>query len=348
MDNLNETLHKQPSIAIVILNWNGHDDTVDCLKSLAECAYNNFEILLVDNASEDNSIAIIKDRLQVYNQQTTERKYQLGEKTTNSESDDDAIQITFIENVDNYGFAKGNNIGIKYAMNHSVEYVLLLNNDTTVGKDFLQELMSFFATHNDYAVVTPQIRYYDKPDFIWNCGGKLSNFGTRKYFFDDKHYSELPNKNHLDISFITGCALMATADVLKTFGPLSEDFFFGEEDYEFSMRMKENHVKVACVLPSVIYHKVNSSISKASDSAIGKIYIHYLNRFINMRNYFPRWKWLLWRRVYLFYISVLLKNKHKIKCKTIRKFNKRLLADSATMIRVGKQTFEYYIKYNFD
>ncbi len=344
MNNERNNPITQEHIAIVILNWNGYEDTLECLQSLALCTYNNFEIILVDNASQDNSVAIIKERLHQHNADASLRKFCFEEENR----DESSIKVTFIENAENLGFAIGNNIGIAKALELDAGYILLLNNDTTVAPDFLMQLISFFRAHPDYSVATPQIRYFDKPDMIWNCGGRLTASGSRKYFFDDKAFSQLPDKSFLNISFITGCALMAKAGVFKTHGLLSDAFFFGEEDYEFSLRMKKNRVKVACVLPSVIYHKVNSSISKASDSAIGKMYIHYLNRYINLRSYMPAWKWKLWRRVYFLYIFALLKHRHKIKCTTIRNFKKSLFRNSSAMSGVNKQTFENYIHADFN
>ncbi|MEI6123839.1 MAG: glycosyltransferase family 2 protein [Bacteroidota bacterium] len=348
MDKTNKQQAFAPSIAIIILNWNGYTDTIACLESLAHCNYPNFEIILVDNASVDNSITIIKEHITEYNCHATAKKFKITESNQTHASTPEFIPLTFIENDENYGFAKGNNIGIAHAKKHQPNYMLLLNNDTTVDPDFLIELVNFFHQNPEYTVATPQIRYYDKPERIWNCGGKLTRLGGRKYFFDDKHYSELPDTEFIHISFVTGCALVVKSEEFEQHGVLSEAFFFGEEDYEFSMRMKKNNSKAACVLPSLIYHKVNSSISKASDSAIGKIYIHYLNRFIDMRTYMNAFYWHLWRLAYLIYIFVLLRGKQKIKCRTIMRFNKSLLNNSKTRNGVDKQTFEMYINHNFE
>jgi GT2 family glycosyltransferase len=348
MDSSRRNIDNQPLISIVILNWNGHDDTIACLKSLAESSYDNFEVILVDNASVNNSVDLIKDWINKNHQAGIGKKFEIADSLIYTEPFYESINITIIENSENVGFAKANNIGIAQAIKHHADYVLLLNNDTVADRDSLQELIEFFTAHTEYSVATPQIRYFDKPEMIWNCGGKLTSLGSRKYFFDDRHFSELPETDYLKITFITGCALIAKTEVFKNFGPLTEDFFFGEEDYEFSIRMKKNKIKIACVLNSVIYHKVNSSISKASAITIGKIYIHYLNRFINLRNYMSPLKWQMWRHVYLIYIFVLLKFRHKIDFKVIQNFNKSLLEKSLTLKEVNKVTFEKYINCNFD
>jgi len=314
-----------PKVAIVILNWNGFKDTIDCLSSLSNSNYQNFEIILVDNASTDGSVGKIKKWL-------TDTLYK---------------KIQIIECPLNYGFAKGNNIGIQAAINNKTDYILLLNNDTVVTPNFMSELITFFNNNINYSVATPQIRYFNKQEIIWNCGGKLSNYGTRKYFFDDKHYTELPDKNFVKISFITGCSIIMRTSVIEKIGKLTENFFFGEEDFEFSMRLKKNKINAACVLNSLIYHKVNSSISKTSELIIGKIFINYLSRFINMKSFMPSWKWQLWRHSYILYIVYLLKFRYKFSFKTIRIFLSCLLSDSLKLNGVDKAIFDKYINFDF-
>ena len=348
MPEENKKISDKPKISIVVLNWNGYGDTIECIESLADSSYDNFEIILVDNASADNSVAFIKEWLFEYNQHMKGKKFRFAFGSNNSQPGHSFIPFKIIENTENLGFAKANNIGIEQAIEHKADYVLLLNNDTKVASNALQKLVGFFQLHSEYSIATPQIRYFDKPDIIWNCGGKLTSFGSRKYFFDDKSFLSLPANDSLDITFITGCAMFAKSEIFRTYGSLTEAFFFGEEDYEFSLRMKKLKVKMACVLNSVIFHKVNSSISKASANVIGKIYIHYLNRFINLRSYMSSWKWQLWRHVYIVYIFALLKFRHKIDNNVIRNFNRSLLLNSAQMSEVNKATFEKYINNNFE
>ena len=97
-----------PKITIIILNWNGKNNTLECLKSISKITYQNFKTLIVDNGSTDNSIFQIKNT---------------------------CPNIKIIENKENLGFAKGNNIGIKHAIENNSQYILLLNNDTIVDKD---------------------------------------------------------------------------------------------------------------------------------------------------------------------------------------------------------------------
>jgi hypothetical protein len=338
---------EKPMVSIVILNWNGYNDTIECLASLSQCINENFEIILVDNDSSDGSIGIIEKWIADAVVPNAGKKFKIVKSNSDFINDSSFIPVHILVNSENLGFAKGNNTGIALAIEHNAAYTLLLNNDTVVSENFLSVLLNFFENHSEYSVVTPQIRYYDKHNIIWNCGGTLSNFGSRKYFFNDKPATDLPAKDFLRISFITGCALMIKTELIRKIGMLSEDFFFGEEDFEYSLRLRKNKINVACVLRSLIYHKVNSSISRTSEFAIGKIYVHYLNRFIDMRNFMPFWKWRLWRFLYQFYIIFLLLFRHKISFRITRKFLRSLMENSSALKGVSKAVFDKYINFDF-
>lgn len=341
------TSRAKPLVSIVILNWNGYKDTIECLTSLSQCVNENFEIILVDNASSDGSVEIIEKWIADAIVSMDGKKFEIVKDNSDIINDLSFIPVHILLNSENLGFAKGNNTGIELALKHNASYILMLNNDTVVSENFLGELLLFFEIHPEYDVATPQIRYYDKRDIIWNCGGSLSSYGSRKYFFDDKPATDLPAKEFLNISFITGCALMIKTELIKKIGMLTEDFFFGEEDFEFSLRLRKNKAKVACVLKSLIFHKVNSSISRTSEFVIGKIYIHYLNRFIDMRNFMSFWKWRLWRFTYQFYIIFLLMFRHKISYRITRKFLRSLMENSSALKGVSKTMFDKYINFDF-
>jgi GT2 family glycosyltransferase len=257
------------------------------------------------------------------------------------------ISLYLVINPENFGFAKGNNIGIAEALKHHADFVLLLNNDTTVDPSFSEELISFFTRNPDYGVATPQIRYFSKPDIIWNCGGRLNALGSRRYFYADQLSARVKKKDFMDVTFVTGCALCVRADVFRQFGLLTEDFFFGEEDYEFSLRIRKMEIKAACVLPSVIYHKVNTSVAKTGSVLIGKVYIHYLNRFINLKKYYSPFRWQLTRYFSVFYIFGLLFLRYRVSSAKSKKLIRLLLKNSAKMNRVGKSEFEKFIRGDF-
>lgn len=263
--------------AIIVLNWNGTDDTLACLESLTK-AEGHFCVYVVDNGSSDDSLTRIGAWIEGH-----------GE-----------MDVRLVPLDRNYGFARGNNMGIAVARQDNPDSYLLLNNDTEVRPDFLVRLQAFSKRSPQYRILTPKINYFYDKQKIWNCGGKLS-FGFRKYHYAGQSNSAVRETDYIPISFVTGCALFFYPELLDEQGRLlTERFFFGEEDFELSLRMKEKNVAMACVLDSLIYHKVGATVGKTQ--GVSKYYMHYLNRFIDVRLHFGAVKYAVWKLLNLPYV----------------------------------------------
>lgn len=314
-------------VAIIILNWNGFNDTIGCLKSLYKMINDDFCVILGDNGSTNESLKEISSYLQK-SKFSYSSIQDLNSHTISSISERHVYLCNLKEN---FGFAKGNNILIKFARQFRPDYFLLLNNDTEVEPTFLSKLLDFQSKKNEYRVLTPLIRYYKDKNVIWNAGGKLF-WGFRKYFYADKNISLLKDERFIKITFITGCALFVPNSMVSDDGIFTEQFFHGEEDFDFSYRMKSQNVKMACVLDSHIYHKVNASTN--TKSSIGRTYIHYLNRYINMKMHMNCLSYYMWKKVNNVYIRYLLKRKGYSRSESslfLQKVNKRSeLYDSVT------------------
>lgn len=295
-------------IPLIILNWNGESDTLDCLQSIKKSTNNRFLPVIIDNGSKVDSLKFLKEGCtKLYKNIFYSTKEQID---NSSQAIIDLLftssfeeTLIFIENNENLGFARGNNIGIKIAKLLDTDWVMLLNNDTEIEGDALKSLDIFITTNNDYMVVTPQIRLFSNKQKIWNCGGKLTLFGSRRYYYADESIEKVPGSGSSTVTFVTGCALLFQ---YKKTGILTEDFFFGEEDYEFSLRMKKNSYKIACLYNSIIYHKVGSTINKNSNLT-NSIYLYYINRLINTRNYYSHSRWQITRILSYLYLPFLLK-----------------------------------------
>ena len=134
---------RRPKVFIVILNWNNWPETVLCLASLADLTFNSIEILVVDNGSTDASVKEIQTRFP---------------------------RVSCLVNEENLGFGRGNNVGLKAALQKGADYILLLNNDTEVAPDLIERLLEAF-TQPEVGLVGPRILYKDPPDMIWSEGG---------------------------------------------------------------------------------------------------------------------------------------------------------------------------------
>lgn len=242
---------------IILINYNGFEDTCECLDSICDSDYQNYRVLIIDNNSQDGSGKMIQ------------RKFP---------------QHEYIFNDDNIGFAAANNIGYKYALSKQAEYILLLNNDTVIDKQMISNLVINVKSDT---VVVPKMYYYDNKDVIWFAGGEiLYNKGTVKHLGEHKVDSDNCLKKNRIISFATGCCMLIHKDILNKIGLFDENYFMYCEDFDFSIRLKQNSYKILFCHKAKLWHKVNSSTKNSG--SIAKYYLTR-NRFYllsNNKNYF--------------------------------------------------------------
>ncbi|MCK5413515.1 MAG: glycosyltransferase family 2 protein [Candidatus Pacebacteria bacterium] len=240
----------QKKVYIILLNWNNEEDTIECVESLKKINYNDYKIIVVDNGSEEESISKI------------ENKYP---------------DLFIIKNKNNLGFAGGNNVGIKYAINNDADYVLLINNDTTVDENFLAELVKVGEADKGNGLIGSKIYFYSEKNRIWFAGGKvnwLKNKGTHIGLdeIDKKQYDKIK-----EVDYLTGCCLLVKKEVIEKIGVLEEDYFLYYEDTDFSLRAQNVGYKCVYVPESKIYHKISRSTKPGSASYI---YYHVRNGLV--------------------------------------------------------------------
>ena len=231
-----------PKVSIIILNWNGWADTLECLASLNRLDYNNFEIILIDNASKERPPLVSVQFLK--------------------------LAIFQIFNEKNLGFAGGNNQGIKIALERGADYVLLLNNDTTIETDFLSKLIEAGENNKAYGIFGPVIYCSDEPEKIWFAGGQFNWLKTR-----GSHIFTKPSEELKKVDYITGCCLLAKKTVIEKIGLLSEDYFLYYEDGDWCLRAQKAGYSCGLVSLAKIYHKQSRSTQEFSYP-----YIYYHSR----------------------------------------------------------------------
>ena len=229
----------KPLVFIILVNYNGEADTIECVHSLNGIVYENYRIVLVDNGStvpisevgksffEKNCHVIYHDR--------------------------------------NSGFAGGNNIGIQYAIQEGAEFVLLLNNDTIVEPDFLNVLLEQYEKNKEVGALGGRINYYHDRDIIWYGGGF---FGTEDGWGHHERHGEICNARTgivRDVTFLTGCLMLIPIQTIKRIGLLDESFFLYLEDTDYCCRISQAGMKMLYCEDARIYHKVYGSTSKIND-----------------------------------------------------------------------------------
>ena len=226
-------------VAIILVNYNGVCDTIECIRSLLCVSGIEYEIIVVDNCSTDDSIEILK-------------KEQLQSR------------FTLLEVSENKGFSAGNNIGIKYAQEKNAEYYLLLNNDTIVKPNFLQCLLAGFKLQSNCGVTTGRIYYYSMQDTIWYAGGSLSHRTGRSVHFEFGEKDESLDAFPQTVSFASGCCMCLSKKLVESVGFFNEDFFLYEEDAEYCYRIIQAGFTIVYMPAAIIYHKVSSSTGQGS------------------------------------------------------------------------------------
>ncbi len=257
-----------PSVAIIVVNYNGFEDTKECIKSIKKCNYDNYSIVVVDNAST--------------------------EKPLNATIEYIKQNSVYIEMVSNDGFAAGNNVGIKWALERNFEFCLLINNDTTVDINFLSKLVNAFEANCDAGILGGRINFFTKPDHIWYGGGHIDNtYGGAQH----ENYNQVIGitDSVREVQFITGCLMLIPVKVLKKVGLLDESFFLYEEDTEFCLRVMKQGYRLLYVDDAVIYHKISASTQKNTTL---KSYYELRNKFILADQYYDHPKRVCTRLIY--------------------------------------------------
>lgn len=251
----------QPSVAIIIINWNSFEFTSQCLHSLASISYRNVEIIVVDNASTDKSGEKLKD------------KYP---------------EITLFTNIENLGFTGGNNKGIQYALNEGKDYVMLLNNDTVVTESFIEPLIASIDTDAKAGAVQPKILYNKVRTLLWNAGGTFN-----KYFSQTKTIGEgetdLGQYDQAgETEWITGCCFLVKSEVVRKVGLLDDKFFIYFEDADWSFKIKQLGMKMLYEPTSKIYHEAGMSDNNREKHNEGNVspFSHYMG--VRNHLYFTR------------------------------------------------------------
>ena len=232
-------------ISIIILNWNGKKDTIECISSLQDLKHPNFSIIVADNGSTDDSVDSIKN---VY------------------------PDIFILENGENLGFAEGNNRAITYAFNNGAEAVVILNNDTIVDPGLLSSFCTSFDNLPNPGILGTVSFYYDKPDVIWAAGGEWD--ATRlelKHICCNEREEDLPSKEPYSVNYAIGCALFVHRSVVEKIGLMDPQFFLNFEENDWCQRAIKSGLINYTVPNAKIWHKVSSSFG--GESPLWKYYM---------------------------------------------------------------------------
>ncbi len=255
-----------PLVAVVVLTWNDRELALACLASLRDQTYACTEVIVVDNASTDGTADAIATEFP---------------------------ELDLIRNPRNLLFAGGNNVGIARALERGAEWVLLLNHDTHVAPDFVENLIDAAALHTDAAALGPMIYYASDPRRVWYAGGLVSlrwgrfaHRGIRQ--IDRGQFSRVE-----ETDYVTGCALLMRRQAIAEVGLLDEGFRMYCEDTDWCLRARNRGWKLYFVPQSRVWHHI--SVSSGGQFAWRKIRRRLTSQLRLCARHSPRWA--LWTTV---------------------------------------------------
>ncbi len=306
-------MSQQKTVAIIIINFNNWQDTLECLESVLRIGYPAFQVIVVDNHSVDDSLSHLENwaagklcswlprdfRLRSLSNPPVDKPlfYQLltwDERTedfeiaqpSNLSSPDQsqAAQLTLIRSPHNRGFAGGNNIGIQYALRQKIDYFLLLNNDTVVSHDFLSPLVRAIESGDQTGMAGGKIMFYHQPDLIWAAGGgKITRITSGMHHIGVNQPDGPRYARPFDCDYITGCLLLTSRKVISEIGLMDENYFLYYEETDWNLQAAEAGFRRVYTPESVIYHK--ASVSLASQNLLITYYYTRNRIYLVKKNY---------------------------------------------------------------
>jgi GT2 family glycosyltransferase len=228
---------KSPHVITVVLNWNGKQDTLACLASLEQTAYSSHQVVVVDNASVDNSVAAIQQKFP---------------------------QVHVIANELNLGFSGGNNIGIQWAMRRGADYCFVLNNDTLVDPQAISYLVDTIHADESVGAVGPLIIYMDPKDTIAAFGGEIRWARAEAI----QGYNLMPVSaapaTPARTEFLTAAAMLVRKEAVERAGTMPESYFYGMEDAAWCHHIKQAGFRLVADPRARVWHKESAATGRFS------------------------------------------------------------------------------------
>lgn len=247
-----------PKVCIIILHFKNIPCLAECLASLETVAYRNFDVIIVNNGSDD--LRGIAGQLK--------------------------LKVEVLTSPSNTGFACGNNLGIREAIKNQADYVLLLNDDTIVSSDFLDILVAEGEKDPLSGMLGPEVLYYGDRERIAFAGAEFDQAAGIFSFPRSGEFSAAPGASvPVESDYITGCALLVKKNLIDKIGLLDERFFLYWEDSDWGLRAKKAGFRCLVVPAAKIWHKVSASAG-GNDSPL-KAYYKTWGHLLFLDSYAP-------------------------------------------------------------
>jgi len=274
------TNDRTPSVAVVILNWNGRYFLEKFLPSVYNSVYPNVRFVVGDNGSDDDSVAFVTDNYP---------------------------SVDVIRNDRNYGFAGGYNRVLEHVQ---ADYYVLLNSDVEVTPDWIGPVIEYLESNPDMAAAQPKIRaYHDRDTFEYAgaAGGFLDAYGfpfCRGRVFDAVEPDRGQYDDARDIFWATGAALFIRRRCWDAAGGFDEDFFAHMEEIDLCWRLRRRGYRIGYCPSSVVYHVGGATLQKSNPR---KTYLNFRNNLIMLQKNLPFWRatWVIFARFWFDFFALI-------------------------------------------
>jgi GT2 family glycosyltransferase len=266
-------------IAVVVLHYKNLSDTLECLDSLSLQDYPSYDVVLIDNNSGD---AELEGALLKYS------------------------NLFFLKSPTNLGFAGGNNLGIRLALEKGADAVLLLNNDTTIAPNLLSAFVGAAAQHPQAGAFGAKIYYYDEPTILWHAGGDVNPL-TKRCFHYGCNDSDLEGKwdQVRQIPYACGCALFVKKETIEAVGLMAPEFFLLWEEIDWCWRIRKAGYECLFIPEAKVWHKISRSFEGGNRGPLWQYY-YFRNRLLFLKRHYSK------KERYRFYLFNLCKELSQI------------------------------------
>lgn len=294
---------ESPSVYVIILHWKTYDATRSCLLALSKATYPNIHAVVIDNNSGDSSVEKVKAEFSA---------------------------PLYLSNESNLGFSRGCNTGLREAYRRGADYVLLLNSDMQVEPGFLEPAVAAAEQGVGVGAVTGKIMCTETPDIFWHAGGHIDPFRVQgvargKGVADHGQYDQVE-----ETGWASGAMSLIPRSTLDRVGFLPEQYFFGQEEWDYSTAILRAGLKILYVPAFKAYHHIGASYR--ANHPVLNTYGGYLNKMIYAEKYMPSWKWKLWRQAFRLYLKLKWPKLAREGCQTEE--------DYRVSLRAGFMAFE--------
>jgi hypothetical protein len=290
---------EKPNICIVLLNMNTWKDTIECLESIEGAQNKDFFIVVVDNASTDNSIehmlnwALKKDMLSTILLEVDESGDNVRPVTPpmmNSECRDGKTSISIIRSQQNLGFAGGCNVGIRYALeSYNPDFVLLLNNDTIVDPLFIDALIHPLAEDQRIGIAGSKIFDYANREVVQTAGMRIVWWLGEIRPAKRQMVHNRENHGYYEIDAASACSLLIRRDILEKLGLLDTSYFLYYEDVDLCVRTRRLGYSIVCAEGSKVWHKLSVTMKKNTGT---REYYSARSLFLFMKRHASKKQWI--------------------------------------------------------